>query len=316
MASATAPKLLFDQHLSDLNEHARQANVQIEMRQLDAGAPRARIAVMGTPTCTVFRGEYDRSYHQEGYTPANILSIGIPDSNVGEFRWCNKRASGDQITNLSLDSGFDGVCGAGFAGFVISLHHDLLHETLESLELNIDLRHLLSGHEVLPHSEIFARELRFHVLAAFGSAQFSYLSETTEFFNFSAAALVLKFLAKNRAQPRTPPIGLRGHTARTAVQYLEDADDLPVTVSELCSKVGVSAPTLYRSFQEQFGISPKQYIQVRRLCGVRQQLLLGDETVGIADTANKWGFWHMGQFAADYRRHFGQLPSETLARAQ
>ena len=31
-----------------------------------------------------------------------------------------------------------------------------------------------------------------------------------------------------------------------------------------------------------------------------------------ADSANNWGFWHMGQFAKDYRRLFGELPSKTL----
>jgi AraC family ethanolamine operon transcriptional activator len=28
------------------------------------------------------------------------------------------------------------------------------------------------------------------------------------------------------------------------------------------------------------------------------------------------GFWHLGQFAHDYRVSFGESPSETLARAQ
>ena len=30
-----------------------------------------------------------------------------------------------------------------------------------------------------------------------------------------------------------------------------------------------------------------------------------------ANVAHRWGFWHMGQFARDYRRLFGELPSET-----
>jgi AraC family ethanolamine operon transcriptional activator len=32
----------------------------------------------------------------------------------------------------------------------------------------------------------------------------------------------------------------------------------------------------------------------------------------ISDVANDWGFWHMGQFAADYKKLFGELPSEIL----
>ena len=315
MATSAPPELFFDQYISDLNEHAKQAKLEIEMRQLDAGIPRARIALMGTPDCQVLRGEYDRSYHQSGHTPANVLSLGIPDPGAYEFRWCNEWASGGQIINFSLDSGFDGTCGAGFSGCAISFHHDLLQRTLESLELNIDLQDLLCRDEVWPHSGAVAGYLRHHILAAFNSARFSEHLETMDFFNFSAAALVLKFLAKNRPKAKTPSIKVRRQATRNAMQLLEDENDLPLTVSELCSKTGVSAPTLYRSFQEQFGIGPKQYIQIRRLCGVRQQLLSGHDAASIADAANNWGFWHMGQFAADYRQHFGELPSETLTQS-
>ena len=33
--------------------------------------------------------------------------------------------------------------------------------------------------------------------------------------------------------------------------------------------------------------------------------------VGIRDIANRYGFWHMGQFAADYKKLFGELLSKT-----
>jgi len=36
----------------------------------------------------------------------------------------------------------------------------------------------------------------------------------------------------------------------------------------------------------------------------------------VADVANRHGFWHMGQFAKDYRKTFGELPSETLKRSR
>jgi len=50
-----------------------------------------------------------------------------------------------------------------------------------------------------------------------------------------------------------------------------------------------------------------------RLSGVRRDLRRAEAGVKIADVANRWGFWHLGQFAADYRRQFCELPSETLA---
>jgi len=53
-----------------------------------------------------------------------------------------------------------------------------------------------------------------------------------------------------------------------------------------------------------------------RLNGVRRQLGRVAPDIPITDVANSWGYWHMGQFAADYRKHFGELPSVTRQRVQ
>ena len=74
------------------------------------------------------------------------------------------------------------------------------------------------------------------------------------------------------------------------------------------------ARTLNYAFREIFGVTPKEYLQVTRLDGVRKDLHRREPSAKISDIANKWGFWHMGQFAADYRRQFGELPSETTRR--
>jgi AraC family ethanolamine operon transcriptional activator len=34
--------------------------------------------------------------------------------------------------------------------------------------------------------------------------------------------------------------------------------------------------------------------------------------VTIQDIASHWGFWHLSQFAQDYKHLFGELPSATL----
>lgn len=315
MHSLETPKLRLDQCFSDLNAYARQVDWDIEFRQIDAGTPQARAAVMGTSRCVVLRGEYNRAYHQSGQIPANMLTLGIPDPESGDFRWCGKRASGGQIVNFSLNSGFDGTCAAGFAGFAISFHEDLLQETLETLELTIDLKRVFGTREVWPQSRHVTDRLRGLLHTAFRTAQASNNPETAELFNFSAAAVILRFLAESKPESNLSPPRARRRTVREALECLQDEDTIPLTVSGLCKQVGVSAPTIYRAFREEFGLSPKKYIQLRRLCGVRQQLLSVDNKQNITDIANNWGFWHMGQFAGDYRNHFGELPSETLRTA-
>ena len=106
----------------------------------------------------------------------------------------------------------------------------------------------------------------------------------------------------------------RSRAIATALGYIEDNRCGSVTVNEICMNTGISLRTLDRAFQERFGIGPKAYLIRRRLMGVREILSDYSGTTRIADAANEWGFWHMGQFAHDYRMLFGELPSDTLRR--
>lgn len=57
------------------------------------------------------------------------------------------------------------------------------------------------------------------------------------------------------------------------------------------------------------------YMKAHRLNSVHKDLGRDDPSLRkISDVANKWGFWHLGQFARDYRNWFGELPSDTYRR--
>ena len=46
---------------------------------------------------------------------------------------------------------------------------------------------------------------------------------------------------------------------------------------------------------------------------VRRDLRQGSASdTRVGDVAAKWGFWHLGRFAGDYKAMFGELPSETV----
>jgi AraC family ethanolamine operon transcriptional activator len=105
----------------------------------------------------------------------------------------------------------------------------------------------------------------------------------------------------------------RSKLVRLAVDFMHDRLDKPLTALELCAELGVSDRMLRRAFREEFGLGPLAYFRLMRMHEVRAALRAargGDEAV--TDIVRRWGFHRLGPFAAEYRRQFGELPSETL----
>ena len=66
-----------------------------------------------------------------------------------------------------------------------------------------------------------------------------------------------------------------------------------------------------------FGISPHRFLKLRRMSMVRAALRPYEGRMPlIKSVALAHGFWHLGQFAHDYRATFGETPSDTLVRAR
>ena len=86
----------------------------------------------------------------------------------------------------------------------------------------------------------------------------------------------------------------------------------PLSLLNLCRELGVSDRTLHYAFQEVRGLSPMAYFRAIRLNAVRQELKTAPDTATVHEIAQRWGFWHTGEFAAAYQRLFGELPSQTL----
>ena len=95
--------------------------------------------------------------------------------------------------------------------------------------------------------------------------------------------------------------------------YLKVTGDSPVTIDALCDIACVSRRTLQYSFESILGISPVQFLRATRLNRVRRQLLTHGD-ISIADAAASQGFYHLSQFALDYKRLFCERPSDTLKR--
>jgi AraC family ethanolamine operon transcriptional activator len=101
---------------------------------------------------------------------------------------------------------------------------------------------------------------------------------------------------------------------RRVDDYMQANIHEPLTILDFCKEGHASERTLHYAFHEVFGMSPMAYFKAQRLNCVRQALKTAEfaDDRTVAEIAQHWGFWHTGNFAADYRRLFGELPSQTF----
>lgn len=97
--------------------------------------------------------------------------------------------------------------------------------------------------------------------------------------------------------------------------YIQENLNRRVNTLELSKVFKISERKLRYIFRESIGCSPMRYIKIIRLNKTRKDILYAKENIDINLVANKWGFNHSGQFAADYQMLFGELPSETLKKS-
>lgn len=105
----------------------------------------------------------------------------------------------------------------------------------------------------------------------------------------------------------------RARLARRAEAWLQDHMGETVQVPDLCLALRVSRRELEYAFRSVFDQSPRDYLETMRLNAVRRALLRADaerDTVIAIAYAN--GITHLGRFAANYRKLFGEKPGETL----
>ncbi|AVV47756.1 hypothetical protein C6376_28075 [Streptomyces sp. P3] len=104
---------------------------------------------------------------------------------------------------------------------------------------------------------------------------------------------------------------------RRAMAYCEDhAGDL-VSVADMAAAARVSPRTLQDRFRTDLGTTPTAHLRRVRLDRVHQDLLRiadGSASGTVTDVAARWGFTHLGRFAAYYREAYGQVPSRTAER--
>jgi len=127
-------------------------------------------------------------------------------------------------------------------------------------------------------------------------------------------ALVTALATHNGSPSRSAQTTInRTSVIARAEDYLEAHLDEPVYLADLCTATGVSARALHLIFRQFYNVSPMRYLKIRRLNQARRALRLAEShRATVTQVAARFGFWEMGRFAVEYRRMFGETPSQTL----
>lgn len=106
----------------------------------------------------------------------------------------------------------------------------------------------------------------------------------------------------------------RPDVVRAIRKSLDQFPDAWPSLRELADSANVSERTIRNIFRDQYGVSPRRYLWLHRMHQVRAALRSSERgCTTVTATAARFGFWHFGRFAAQYRRLFGERPSETLS---
>jgi AraC-like DNA-binding protein len=105
----------------------------------------------------------------------------------------------------------------------------------------------------------------------------------------------------------------RPASVRAAIDVIEADPQAPLTLSLLATECGVTPRTLQKGFQQHLGMSPMEYVRDVRLRRAHEELRAADPFAdSVAAVARRWGFTHLGRFAAAHEAKFGQKPLRTL----
>jgi AraC-like DNA-binding protein len=103
--------------------------------------------------------------------------------------------------------------------------------------------------------------------------------------------------------------------ADRARSWLEEHYDEPVTITDMARAVGISVRHLQHLVLQRFGSTPTELLRDIRLAQAHRllsEVVLNPPTV--SEVAHGCGFAHLSRFALEYRKRFGERPSETRRR--
>ncbi len=301
--------------LEELSQALDQLGWDSGLLQLDQSPGRTTYLAVGSERVMITRFDFSNRLHQRAVPLQGYHTFGMLTGPQAPARFSGREMGEAALSHMDPANGLDAISEAGFSGYTLAFREDLLQELALTSELAAPgfTGWTSSPGDIALNAEVLAalREQIACFLA--GAASNNLVDDALEWLESELPSQLLQ-IGNGNARPGPVRARTRMRVRRKALEFLQANEREPLTVERLCEVSASSISTLERAFREEYGVSPKRYLLLNRLSGVRRSLLEEPPERSITDIAGEWSFSHMGKFAADYRRAFGELPSETRSQ--
>ncbi|QSQ24694.1 helix-turn-helix transcriptional regulator [Pyxidicoccus parkwayensis] len=113
-----------------------------------------------------------------------------------------------------------------------------------------------------------------------------------------------------------PPHRVAPASVRRAEEFIEAHAGEPISLADIVAAAGVPERSLRAAFIAARGMSPGAFLRRRRFELARQALLSGAPGTTVAGVVASLGFVSGGRFSVEYKKLFGESPSESLAASR
>jgi AraC family ethanolamine operon transcriptional activator len=291
----------------------------LDFRQMNAEHFKSDIFQAQLGSMLMSRAKYGCKTDQYGATPHGMRTFVIPDIDCPEFSWFGHQIGRDVLLAFPTHGEIKAFTQTGFSVFTFSISEQELVDYFQQYggvdyRMALDASEMIIPVDALSLDRIRMKLRRFETLIS-TNGNSPILNDLGSHVQEQLLLFVFDHVCKFDSVP-TLPKSARNKAFARALDYMHANHQQRVSSAELCAYAQVSVRTLQMHFKREFGMTPKTYMNGQRLYGVHRGLWNSDPArTRVVDLANHWGFWHMGQFASDYRKLFGELPSETLKRA-
>lgn len=276
--------------------------------QITDGAYLGRIVERRFSKVHVFREESNRGLRQDCQVTKGGLWLGLSATEKSLYLNHHQKDADDMLLRTGgLD--FELVTPEDFSIYGVVLDEQALGSILNQLDVETDSLAMLS--QVVSTSH--AHQLKAYLSILLSNQPVGWSCHTHESLLLDFVADVLNSCCGNKDSME--PLFQRAKVMRRVKQALESSDwSHPMTINELCRAVHVSRRTLQNTFHSCCGMSPHQFLLRVRLNQARRALLNNDGEQSVYEIAFNHGFYHLGLFAGNYKKLFGESPSATFTQ--